>query len=197
LFLLPIYLQVVRHSSALDAGLQLLPLTGGLVVGSTLNSRYSTRTGTSGKLPPWGLGAAALAVLALALLPPLPWLITAAAAICGVGFGTVMPSSQLATQILAGRERLGAAAALLSLTRSTGATLGTAAFGGLAFMLLQPPAGSGAGAGLQLQGLDPQRVEQAFQIVFGALAVFAGLAAFAAARAPCMDLRKHAAQARG
>ena len=194
LFLLPIYLQVARHSTALDAGLQLLPLTAGIVAGSTINSRVSARTGISGKLPPWGLGAAAVAVLALAFLPPLPWLITAAAAVCGLGFGTVMPSSQLATQILAGRERLGAAAALLSLTRSTGATLGTAAFGGLAFILLQPPQGR-AGEGLSLQGLAPERVAHAFHIVFGLLAVFVALAAVAAARAPCMDLRKHAAQA--
>ncbi|MDB5957885.1 MFS transporter [Ramlibacter sp.] len=194
LFLLPIYLQVARHASAMDAGLQLLPLTAGIVVGSTLNGRFSARTGTSGRLPPFGLGAAALGILAMAVLPPFPWLITAVAAVCGVGFGTVMPSSQLATQILAGRQRLGAAAALLALTRSSGATIGTAAFGGLAFVLLQPPQG-GADA-LQLQGLDPARVEHAFHIVFGVLAVFAALGAFAAFRAPCMDLRKHAAEGR-
>jgi len=194
LFLLPIYLQVARHANAMDAGLQLLPLTAGIVVGSTLNGRFSARTGTSGQLPPWGMGAAALAILALALLPPSPWLITVAAAVCGLGFGTVMPSSQLTTQILAGRQRLGAAAALLSLTRSIGATIGTAAFGGLAFVLLQPPQG-GADA-LQLQGLDPARVEHAFHLVFGVLAVFAGLGALAAVRAPCMDLHKHAADAR-
>jgi MFS family permease len=194
LFLLPIYLQVAHHSNALDAGLQLLPLTGGLVAGSTLNSRVSARTGISGHLPPWGLGAAALAVLALAVLPPVPWIITVAAAVCGLGFGTVMPSAQLATQILAGRERLGAASALLALTRSTGATLGTAAFGGLAFILLKPQ-GSAIGESLQLQGLDPAHVAHAFRIVFGALALFAGLGALAAARAPVMDLRKHAEQA--
>jgi len=194
LFLLPIYLQVARHANAMDAGLQLLPLTAGIVVGSTLNGRFSARTGTSGRLPPWGLGAAALANQAMALLPPYPWMITMAAAVCGLGFGTVMPSAQLATQILAGRQRLGAAAALLSLTRSIGATIGTAAFGGLAFLLLQPP-GDG-GESLRLQGLEPARVEHAFHIVFGVLAVFAALAAFAALRSPCMDLRKHAAQGR-
>jgi MFS family permease len=194
LFLLPIYLQVARHANAMDAGLQLLPLTAGIVVGSTLNGRFSARTGTSGRLPPWGLGAAALAILAMALLPPYPWMITMAAAVCGLGFGTVMPSAQLATQILAGRQRLGAAAALLSLTRSIGATIGTAAFGGLAFLLLQPP-GDG-GESLRLQGLEPARVEHAFHIVFGVLAVFAALAAFAALRSPCMDLRKHSAQGR-
>lgn len=197
LFLLPIYLQVARHSSALDAGLQLLPLTGGLVAGSTLNSRLSARTGVSGVLPPWGLGASAAAVLALAFLPPLPWLIVAAAAVCGLGFGTVMPSAQLATQILAGRERLGAASALLSLTRATGATLGTAGFGGLAFVLLQAAPGDGEGRTLRLQGLDPARVEHAFHLVFGVLALFVALGALAAARAPRMDLRQHAAEARG
>jgi predicted MFS family arabinose efflux permease len=195
LFLLPIYLQVARHANALDAGLQLLPLTAGLVVGSTLNGRFSAHTGTSGKLPPWGLGAAALAILALALLPPVPGLITTAAAVCGIGFGTVMPSAQLATQILAGRERLGAAAALLSLTRSSGATLGTAAFGGMAFVLLGA-SGPGEGAALQVGNLDAARVTHAFHIVFGVLAAVAALAAFAAWRAPCMDLRQHAAQAR-
>jgi EmrB/QacA subfamily drug resistance transporter len=194
LFLLPIYVQVVRHADALDAGLQLLPLTGGIVVGSTLNGRYSAWTGTSGKLPPWGLGAAALAVLALALVPPVPWMISIAAAVCGIGFGTVMPSAQIATQILAGRERLGAAAALLSLTRSIGASVGTAAFGGLAFMLLQ--GGAHEGATLQLQGLDAARVGHAFRFVFLMLAVVAALAAFAASRAPRMDLRKHAVQGR-
>jgi len=194
LFLLPIYLQVARHANALDAGLQLLPLTAGIVVGSTLNARFSARTGTTGKLPPWGLGAAALAILALALLPPLPGLITGAAAVCGLGFGTVMPNAQLTTQMLAGRSRLGSAAALLSLTRSTGATLGTAAFGGLAFVLLG--ASGGEGGGLQVGTLDPARVTHAFRFVFGALALFAGLAALAAWRAPCMDLRRHAREAR-
>jgi predicted MFS family arabinose efflux permease len=194
LFLLPIYLQAARHADAVDSGLQLLPLTGGLVVGSTLNSRHSAWTGTSGKLPPFGLAAAALGVLSLAFLPPVPWMLTVAAGLCGIGFGTVMPSAQLATQILAGRQRLGAAAALLSLARSIGASIGTAAFGGLAFLLLQQ--GAAHGEALQLQGLDPERVRHAFRIVFGALSVFAGLAAVAAIRAPCMDLRKHAVQGR-
>jgi EmrB/QacA subfamily drug resistance transporter len=193
LFLLPIYLQAARHANALDSGLQLLPLTAGIVVGSTLNSRHSAWTGTSGRLPPFGLAAAAFAVLALAFVPPVAWMISCAAAVCGIGFGTVMPSAQLATQILAGRHRLGAAAALLSLARSIGASVGTAAFGGLAFLLLQ---GSGGAAELRLQGLDPALVQHAFRIVFTALAVFAACAAVAALRAPCMDLRKHAAQER-
>jgi hypothetical protein len=190
LFLLPIYLQVARHDNAFDAGLQLLPLTGGIVIGATINGRYSARTGTSGRLPPWGLAAGALAIGALAVLPPMPGLITTVAAICGTGFGVVMPSAQIATQILAGRDRLGAAAALLSLTRSLGATLGTAAFGGLAFVLL---GGTPTGETLQVGDLDPVQVTIAFHIVFGVLAAFTALAALASWPAPSVDLRQRAA----
>ncbi|MGZ5179570.1 MAG: MFS transporter [Ramlibacter sp.] len=194
-FLLPIYLQVGQNSSASAAGLQLLPLTFGMVVGSTFNGRFSARTSRSGVLPPYGLGAASLALFALAVVPPSPLSIALASAVCGIGFGTVMPSAQIATQMLAGRERLGAAAALLSLTRSTGAALGTAAFGGLAFALLNVHAGGGEGSAVRVDALAPGQVSHAFHLVFGAVAVYAGLAAFAATRAPRMDLARRAPSA--
>lgn len=190
IFLLPIYLHIAHGASAVNSGLQLLPLTGGIVVGSTINSRVSARTGRTGQLPPFGLGAAALALLALAVLPPAAGVITTIAAVCGIGFGTVMPSAQIGTQTLAGREHLGAAAALLSLTRSLGATLGTAVFGGLALASI---GASRSGEGVALDGLDPARAAHAFHFVFGALAAFAGLAALAAVRAPRVDLRAAAA----
>jgi EmrB/QacA subfamily drug resistance transporter len=193
-FLLPIYLQVGQKADAATAGLQLLPLTLGMVVGSTLNARFSTRTQSSGRLPPIGLVLASLALLALAVLPPSQAAIAVAAAVCGIGFGTVMPSAQIATQMLAGRERLGAAAALLSLTRSTGAAIGTAAFGGMAFALLDVRR-TGEGAGVPLDGLDPAQVTHAFHIVFGVLGVYAAAAAFFAWRAPRIDLRQRAADA--
>lgn len=188
-FLLPIYLQVGQHSSAAAAGLQLLPLTLGMVVGSTFNGRFSAKTSSSGVLPPFGLGVAALALFALAVLQPSHLTISVASALCGMGFGTVMPSAQITTQMLAGRERLGAAAALLSLTRSTGAALGTAAFGGLAFTLLNVQ-GGGEGATLRVDSLSPAQVTHAFHLVFGAVAAYAALGALAAIRAPRMDLAR-------
>lgn len=194
-FLLPIYLHLTRGASAVDAGLLLLPLTLGLVVGGTLAGRFMARAQRTGAVPPWSLGASALALLALAFLPGNPWTVTIAAAICGMGLGTVMPNAQLATQVLAGREHLGAAAALMSLTRSTGASIGTAAFGGLLFVLLQAPAASGAGAAVQLEGLDAARAAQAFRWVFLALAGYAALAALAASRAPRVALRGQGAEA--
>ena len=188
-FLLPIHLQLGHGANASDAGLQMLPLTVGLVLGSTINGRITVRTAVPSRTPPFGLAAAALALGALALAPSSPWTIDIAAAVVGLGFGTVMPSAQLSTQTLAGRGRLGAAAALLSLTRSLGASLGTAAFGGLAFALLHVvPGGEGASASTSVSSLAPAALSQAFHIVYGCLAVFVGIGAWIASRVPPVHL---------
>ncbi|MDZ5460625.1 MFS transporter [Azohydromonas lata] len=187
-FLLPIQLQLGHGANAADAGLQMLPLTLGLVVGSTLNGRITARTGLPTRMPPRGLSLSALALGVLALAPSSPALLAGAAAVVGLGFGTVMASAQLATQTLAGRERLGAAAGLLSLTRSLGASLGTAIFGGLAFVLLHVrPGGEGAAQALPTD-LSPQALTQAFHVVYGVLAVFVAAGAWIASRVPKVHL---------
>jgi len=189
IFLLPIQLQLAHGESASGAGWQMLPLTLGLVVGSTVNSRIVRRTGLPTRTPPFGLALSAIGLAVLALAPPLTALVVAAAALVGLGFGTVMPGAQLATQTLAGRSRLGAAAALLSLTRSLGASLGTAAFGGLAFALLHmAPVGGEALPATTVQGLEPQALLQAFHTVYGVLAAFVAFGAWIASRVPPVPL---------
>jgi predicted MFS family arabinose efflux permease len=189
IFLLPIHLQLGHGQSASGAGWQMLPLTLGLVVGSTINGRITARTAMPTRTPPFGLSMAAAALLFLALAPSSTTTIGVAAGIIGLGFGTVMPAAQLATQTLAGRERLGAAAALLSLTRSLGASLGTAAFGGMAFALLHlRPAGEGASPAMPLQSLSPAALSHAFHIVYGSLAGFVAIGAFIASRVPPVHL---------
>jgi predicted MFS family arabinose efflux permease len=188
IFLLPIQLQLVHGTSAAGAGWQMLPLTLGLVLGSMINSRIVQRTGVPTRNPPFGLGLSASGLAVLALAPPTTTVIVVAAAFVGLGFGTVMPNAQLATQTLAGPVRLGAAAALLSLTRSLGASLGTAAFGGLAFVLLQlAPGENGAVHPV------PHPPAQAFHIVYGVLAVFVAIGAWAASRVPAVRLDADAA----
>jgi EmrB/QacA subfamily drug resistance transporter len=185
-FLLPIHLQLGHGANASEAGLQMLPLTVGLVVGSTINGRITVRTAVPARTPPLGLALAALALGVLAVAPSTPWIVDTAAALVGLGFGTVMPSAQLTTQTLAGRARLGAAAALLSLTRSLGASLGTAAFGGLAFALLHVmPGGEGTAAA---SGLSPEALSRAFHVVYGLLAVFVAAGAWIASRVPRVHL---------
>lgn len=189
IFLLPIYVQLGHGGSATSAGAQLVPLTGGLVLGSTINSRITMRTGIPARMPPWGLGLGALVMLALSLAPSSTTSVAAAALVCGIGFGTVMPSAQLTTQVLAGPGRLGAAAALLSLTRSFGAAFGTAAFGGLLFALLRTSPGPADGPGaLALPGVSGAQVTRAFDIVFATLAVFLASGTWAATRVPHVHL---------
>jgi MFS family permease len=187
-FLLPIHLQLGEGASAAAAGAQLLPLTGGIVAGSVLNARIVARTALPTRTPPFGLAAAAAALAVLAVAPDTPWLVSLAATVVGLGFGTVMPAAQLATQTLAGRERLGAAAGLLSLTRALGASLGTAAFGGLAFALLQVVPG---GAEAAHPTLAPEAMSRAFHLVYGCLAAFVALGAWVASRVPPVHLDQH------
>ncbi|WP_051243203.1 MFS transporter [Azohydromonas australica] len=188
-FLLPIQLQLGHGASAADAGLQMLPLTAGLVVGATLNGRLTARTALPTRTPPYGLALAAAALGVLALAPPSPRLLAMASGAVGLGFGTVMASAQLATQVLAGRARLGAAAGLLALTRSLGASLGTAIFGGLAFVLLHvAPGGEGAAPAALSVDLSPQALTHAFHVVYGVLAVCVALGAWMASRVPAVHL---------
>ncbi|MCM5681950.1 MFS transporter [Schlegelella sp. S2-27] len=188
-FLLPIYQQIGHGASASASGMQMLPLTVGVVLGSWLNGHLTVRSGRTGHLPARGLGACAMALLVLALAPPLPWLTLLAAACCGLGLGFVMPNAQLWTQLAAGRRQLGAAAALISLTRSSRASFGTAAFAGLAFALLHlEPGASRAAMPVGLTQLAPAEVARAFRLVFLSLALFAGLGAWAATRIPVIEL---------
>jgi hypothetical protein len=106
--------------------------------------------------------------------------------IAGLGFGSVMPSSQLLVQAVAGRSRLGAAAATISLARSTGASLGTAVFGSLVFGIASP---ADLHAALNASSAAAtQRVTEAFHIGFGAAALVAVAAVFAARKVPRVEL---------
>ena len=87
-------------------------------------------------------------------------------------------------------DRFGRRNALLALTRSSRASLGTAAFGGHVFVLLKIQPGHGeAGAGrLQLEAPAPERVTHACHIVYGVLARVAALGAWAGTRVPAVRL---------
>jgi EmrB/QacA subfamily drug resistance transporter len=180
-FFLPIYLQLGLGAKAAVSGVLLLPLTLGMVVGSTSTGRFIARTGWSTRLPPFGLALAAMALLLLAVLPEHQILVGGLCLLVGLGFGTVMPSSQVTIQTLAGRERLGAAAAVISLARAFGGALGTAVFGAVAFGLM--PHANGGQVPTDVAG-----VSSAFRAMFGTVAIAAALAAVAATRIPRLKI---------
>jgi MFS family permease len=186
IFFLPIYLQLGAGVQAKQAGVLLLPVTLGMVAGATVTGRIVARTGQPTPMPAFGLSLSALALLGLGLVEPATVRVAALGFACGSGFGTVMPCAQLVLQTLAGRARLGAAAATVSLSRSVGAALGTALFGALVFALLQGidlDAASNARA-----AVDGARIERAFRTGFIAAAVVAALGAAIATRLPRIRL---------
>jgi EmrB/QacA subfamily drug resistance transporter len=134
----PIYLRVVHGTSATQTGLLLLPLTAGIGFGSMITGRIVSRTGRTMIVSTVGLAVvtlllliqAAFAAYMTALQLSILWGITA------LFMGSVMGVVQVTVQNAAGRERLGAAAASVQLSRSIGASFGTAAIGIILFATL-------------------------------------------------------------
>jgi MFS family permease len=176
IFFLPVLMQVGHGADARQAGALLLPMTLGIVAGSTLTGRIVSRTGRPTIMPVVGLSISCAALILMAALPPRSELIATFGALCGFGFGGVAPTAQIISQTLAGRDRLGAAASVVSLSRYIGAALGTAMFGAVVFTL--------AGR-IDLHGLGTATSEQlshAIRVGFGALAAVAAAGAWSASR---------------
>jgi MFS family permease len=129
-FTVPQYFQAVLGTDALGSGLRLLPLIGGLVVGTRigepLQRRTSTRTVVVGG---FGLLAAALALGAFTTTASPYWFTAIWITLVGAGMGFVMPAAMgLALGALSG-ERSGSGSALIQALRQAGATIGIAILG--------------------------------------------------------------------
>jgi EmrB/QacA subfamily drug resistance transporter len=185
IFFLPVYLQLGAGVQAKEAGLLLLPVTLGMVTGATITGRIVARTARPTPIPVFGLSLAAIALLGLGLVAPVAPRLAALGFAVGMGFGTVMPCGQLVLQTLAGRARLGAAAATVSLSRAVGAALGTALFGALVFALLQGVDLDSLGA---RSAAEAAHIERGFRFGFIAAAVVAAMGAVIAARLPRIRL---------
>ncbi|HPU51123.1 MAG TPA: MDR family MFS transporter [Burkholderiaceae bacterium] len=130
-FYLPAYVQAAFGSSASESGVMLLPVTGGTILGSILAGRIVMQTGRTREPPMGGLILATISLVLLALLPPSRIAVLICGAGAGLGMGMVMSVTQIITQVAAGPQRLGAAAAVVSLSRNLGAATGAAAFGAI------------------------------------------------------------------
>jgi EmrB/QacA subfamily drug resistance transporter len=187
-FFLPMFLQLGHGKDARESGLLLLPVTIGIVVGATVTGRTIARLGRPYAVPIIGLGLAGTVLMLFALLPlPLATLVPMGF-LCGCGLGTVMPTAQIVVQWLAGREQLGAATAIVTLSRATGAALGTAIIGAVVFSLLPGTdpdamlAATGRAANPEVARISANAVAFAFRAGFACTALAALLGAVAAAR---------------
>ena len=185
-FYLPVYMQLALHSNPAESGLLLLPLTAGIVGGAVLTGRVIVWTGRPTAIPSVGLLAAAASLLGLALLPPQRAILIGLEVTTGIGLGCVMSVMQIVTQTAAGAQRLGAAAATMSLSRSLGSALGASSFGALIYGLIGGAPVLEEARSKAETLVAASSVSHAFEIAFFAAAALCVLAAWTASRVPSL-----------
>lgn len=130
LFSASIYLQGVRHYSAVHTGLLYLPMALAMLICSPLSGRLVGRHGTRPSLVAAGILMTVAAGLLTTLRPDTPvWQLAIMFAIFGAGFGTV--NAPITTAAVSGMplDRAGAASAVASTSRQIGVSIGVALCG--------------------------------------------------------------------
>lgn len=136
---LPLYLQVVKDSSPSEAGMQMLPLMGGIIFSSILSGRIISKTGKYRIFPVVGTLLAFIGMMllgSLKLAAPLYTLYLYMAMI-GLGIGMVMQVLILAAQNSVEMKMMGVATSSTTLFRSIGGSIGVAGFGAVFTHVLQ------------------------------------------------------------
>jgi EmrB/QacA subfamily drug resistance transporter len=133
LFLNTLYLQEVRHLSALHAGLDTLPMAGMTILMSPISGRIVGRAGPRPSLCLGGIGIATGSFLLTGLTPTTSFSrLFVAYVIFGIGFGVV--NAPITNTAVSGMpaSRAGVASAVASTSRQVGQSLGVAMVGALA-----------------------------------------------------------------
>ena len=135
---LPLYLQIVKGSSPTVAGLQLLPLTLGIMSGSVVSGQLISRTGRYKIYPVIGTSLMLIALLAFSQVAadtPL-WQTMIVMLVFGYGLGNNMQPLVLAIQNAVSPRDIGVATASATFFRQIGGTLGVAVFLSILFSTL-------------------------------------------------------------
>ncbi len=160
---IPLYLQVVKGSTPSQAGMQLLPMMGGMLAMSVISGRLISRLGSYRMFPIAGtlIGGIALALLSTLTLDTPLHTMYAYMALLGIGLGMVMPVLTLAVQNTVEFRHMGVATSGATLFRSIGSSIGVAAFGALFSHGLQSRMLQALPAGTELPpALGPSAVHQ-------------------------------------
>jgi EmrB/QacA subfamily drug resistance transporter len=127
---LPLYLQIVKGQSPTLAGLSLLPLTLGIMIGSIASGQLIARTGRYKVFP---VAGTALLVVAFVLFAQVTattplWLTSIVMVLFGLGLGGNLQPIILAVQNAVPPTDIGVATSSATFFRQMGGTLGTAVF---------------------------------------------------------------------
>lgn len=128
---LPLYLQIVKEATPTQAGMQLLPLMGGLLLTSIISGRIISRTGKYRVFP---IAGTLLASIGMGLLTTITtesptWHLYLFTCVMGMGLGMVMQVLVIVVQNTVEPHLLGVATSSVTLFRSVGGSIGVALFG--------------------------------------------------------------------
>jgi len=136
---IPLYMQVVKNASPTEAGMQLLPLMGGVIFSSVVVGRLISRWGRYRVFPILGTALSATALVLLGTVgegDPVFFLYIYTGML-GAGLGMVMQVLVLATQNSVEMQHLGVATSGVTLFRSIGGSIGVSLFGAIFSISLQ------------------------------------------------------------
>lgn len=128
---IPLFMQGALGTSATNSGVILMPMTLGLVIGSTLSGQIVSRTGRYRYLSMAGLAIATTGIFLLSQMSVHTSRTEAVTnmMIIGFGLGITMPLFVLATQNALPYQMLGVVTAAIQFFRSVGGTFGIAILG--------------------------------------------------------------------
>ncbi|WP_250000808.1 MDR family MFS transporter [Actinoplanes sp. M2I2] len=138
LMTVPLYLQIVKGSTATAAGLQMIPFVFGIMSGSIISGQLIARTGRYRIFPIIG---STLMVISLALFATIGadtplWRVMLIMVVMGLGLGGNMQPMITAVQNAVSPREIGVATSSVTFFRSMGGTLGTAVFLSVLFNVL-------------------------------------------------------------
>ncbi|MGY1641076.1 MDR family MFS transporter [Geodermatophilus sp. SYSU D00703] len=131
LLLLPQYLQIVHGSSATVAGLQMIPLVAGIMVGAMSSGIAIGKTGKYKVFPLVGIALMTVALVSMSFVVDADtsvWTLVPFMVLMGLGLGFNFQPVILAVQNAVSPREMGVATSSVTFFRQMGGTIGTAAF---------------------------------------------------------------------
>ncbi|GAB88080.1 MDR family MFS transporter [Gordonia rhizosphera] len=138
--MLPQYYQVLRGSSPMVAGLQMVPMVLGLMAGSIISGQLIAKTGHYKIFPIIGSVLVTIGAYLMHLVgvdTPI-YLVMLIAALIGFGLGNLMQPIMLAMQNILPPRDMGLSTGTSTFFRQIGGTMGVAVFFSLLFSLMGP-----------------------------------------------------------
>ena len=196
---LPLFLVNVTGVTATGAGAAMIPLSLGVVAGSTVSGQLVSRWG---RYKPFMIGGGLVLCFGALLLTTMDASTSAGRAtlymvLCGLGIGPAMPLFTLAIQNDVDVRRLGQATSASQFFRQIGGTAGAAAMGAVLAVGLAAALGPGVVGSVSAEGLpagavpSPEAFAAALRPVFQIALALAALGWAASFLVPELPLRRH------